>query len=221
MGLFKINMSKLCLKTKIVACSNCGKSEINGDVGASQTILIKGPNPDDIDENGTPDKLQPCGAFAQAANKDEDLDGIDDACDPEITDPILYTARNGKSEFNEDEGKIYVFRNTRAAKLTGVNNDYIDKSSNKDNTEALIANSLTEDTKNLFFSKLVITKEDDKDNNISKGMPIVLAKDINEKCYALGPEDYLSPALRPGSNGYEPRGLIKLNTLPKGVSCEE
>ena len=62
---------------------------------------------------------------------------------------------------------------------------------------------------------------DDKDNNISKGMPIVLAKDINEKCYALGPEDYLSPALRPGLNGYKLRGLIKLNILPKGVGCEE
>lgn len=107
----------------------------------------------DIDENGTPDKNQPCGAFLKASGKDEDLDGIDDACDPEITDPILYTARNGKSEFNEDK--------------------------------------------------------DDKGNNISKGMPIVLVKDINEKCYALKPEDYLSPALKPGSNGYKPRGLIK------------
>ena len=186
-----------------------------------QTILIKGPNPDDIDENGTPDKLQPCGAFAQAAHKDEDLDGIDDACDPEITDPILYVARNGKSEFNEDEGKIYVFRNTRAARLTGVNNDYIDKSSNKDNTEALIASGLTEDTKNLFFSKLIIMKEYDKENNIPKDTPIILSKDMNDKCYALKPEDYLSPALKPGSNGYKPRGLIKLNTLPKGVGCEE
>ena len=30
----------------------------------------------DIDENDTPDKLQPCGAFIQAANKDKDLDSI-------------------------------------------------------------------------------------------------------------------------------------------------
>lgn len=119
----------------------------------------------DIDENGTPDKNQLRGAFLKASGKDEDLDGIDDACDPEVTDPILYTARNGKSEFNEDK--------------------------------------------------------DDKGNNISKGMPIVLVKDINEKCYALKPEDYLSPALRPGSNGYKPQGLIKLNRLPKGVSCEK
>ncbi len=120
----------------------------------------------DIDENDTPDKLQPCGAFIQAANKDKDLDSIDDACDPEITDPILYVARNGKSEFNKDE-------------------------------------------------------EDDKENNISKGIPIVLAKDVNEKRYALKPEGYLLPALKPGSKDYKPRGLIKLNKLPKGVSCEE
>ena len=102
----------------------------------------------------------------KASGKDEDLDGIDDACDPEITDPILYVDRNGKSEFNKDE-------------------------------------------------------EDDKENNISKGMPIVLVKDINEKCYALKPEDYLSPALKPGAKDYKLRGLIKLNRLPKGVNCEK
>ena len=198
-----------------------GKSVSGEDIKITQTLLVMGKDKEDLDDDGVKDANQPCGAFLKASGKDEDLDGIDDACDPEITDPILYSARNGKSEFNEDEGKIYVFRNTRAAKLTGVNNDYIDKSSNKDNTEALIASSLTEGTKNLSFSKLVIAKEDDKDNNISKGMPIVLAKDIDEKCYALKPEDYLSPALRPGSNGYKPRGLIKLNRLPKGVSCEE
>ena len=198
-----------------------GKSVSGEDIKITQTLLVTGKDKEDLDDDGVKDTNQPCGAFLKASGKDEDLDGIDDACDPEITDPILYTARNGKSEFNEDEGKIYVFRNTRAAKLTGVNNDYIDKSSNKDNTEALIANSLTEDTKNLFFSKLVITKEDDKDNNISKGMPIVLAKDINEKCYALKPEDYLSPALSPYDKNYKSRKLIKLNKLPKGVGCEE
>ena len=198
-----------------------GKSASGEDIKITQTLLVTGKDKEDLDDNGIKDANQPCGAFLKASGKDEDLDGIDDACDPEITDPILYAARNGKSEFNEDEGKIYVFRNTRAEKLTGVNNDYIDKSSNKDNTEALIASGLTEDTKNLFFSRLVIAKEDDKENNISKGMPIVLVKDINEKCYALKPEDYLSPVLRPGSNGYKPRRLIKLNRLPKGVSCEE
>ena len=184
-----------------------------------QTILIKGPNPDDIDENGTPDKLQPCGAFAQAANKDEDLDGIDDACDPEVTDPILYTARNGKSSLGEDEDRIYLFRNTRAANLTGVTNDYVDKSKNQNNADALVGHTLSEETRGLAFNKLVVMKEDDGD--IKKGTPIVLAKDINEKCYALKPEDYLSPALKPGAKDYKLRGLIKLSKLPKGVDCEK
>ena len=184
-----------------------------------QTILIKGPNPDDIDENGTPDKLQPCGAFTQAVNKDEDLDGIDDACDPEITDPILYAARNGKTSLGEDEDRLYLFRNTRAANLTGITNDYVDKSKNQNNADALVGHTLSEETRGLAFNKLVVMKEDDGD--IKKGTPIVLAKDINEKCYALKPEDYLSPALKPGSNGYKLRGLIKLNRLPKGVGCEK
>ena len=198
-----------------------GKSASGEDIKITQTLLVTGKDKEDLDDDGIKDANQPCGAFLKASGKDEDLDGIDDACDPEITDPILYVARNGKSEFNEDEGKLYVFRNTRAARLTGVDNDYVDKSSNKDNTEALIASSLTEDTKNLSFNKLIITKEDDNENNISKGAPIILSKDVNEKCYALKPEDYLSPALKPGSKDYKPRGLIKLNKLPKGVSCEE
>ena len=184
-----------------------------------QTILIKGPNPEDIDENGTPDKLQPCGAFAQAANKDEDLDGIDDACDPEVTDPILYTARNGKSSLGEDEDRIYLFRNTRAANVTGITNDYVDKSKNQNNADALVGHTLSEETRGLAFNKLVVMKEADGD--IKKGTPIILARDVSEKCYALKPEDYLSPALKPGSKDYKLRGLIKLNTLPKGVSCEE
>lgn len=184
-----------------------------------QTILVKGSSPEDIDENGTPDKNQPCGAFAQAANKDEDLGGIDDACDPEVTDPILYTARNGKLSLGEDEDRIYLFRNTRAANLTGVTNDYVDKSKNQNNADALVGHTLSEETRGLAFNKLVVMKEDDGD--IKKGTPIILAKDVNEKCYALKPEDHLSPALKPGSKEYKLRGLIKLNTLPKGVGCEE
>ena len=172
----------------------------------------------DIDENGTPDKSQPCGAFAQAASKDEDLDGIDDACDPEVTDPILYTARNGRPSLGEDEDRIYLFRNTRAANLTGVTNDYVDKSKNQNNADALVGHTLSEETRGLAFNKLVVMKEADGD--IKKGTPIILAKDVSEKCYALKPEDYLSPALKPGSNDYKLRGLIKLSKLPKGVSCE-
>ena len=116
----------------------------------------------DIDENGTPDKSQPCGAFLKASGKDEDLDGIDDACDSEVTDPILYTARNDKSSLGEDEDRIYLFRNTRASNLTGVTNDYVDKSKNQNNADALVGYTLNEEIRGLAFEKLVIMKEDDK-----------------------------------------------------------
>ncbi len=46
--------------------------------------------------------------------------------------------------------------------------------------------------------------------NITKETPIILAKDVNEKCYALKPEDHLSPALKPGVKDYKLRGLIKI-----------
>ena len=72
-----------------------------------------------------------------------------------------------------------------------------------------------------MFEKLLIMKENAKENGVSKDMPIVIAKDVNEKCYALKPEDYLSSSLKPGSKEYKLRGLIKLSKLPKGVSCEE
>lgn len=54
----------------------------------------------------------------------------------------------------------------------------------------------------------------------------VLSSGVNDTevivgCYALKPEDYLSPALKPGSNGCKLRGLTKLNTLPKGGDCEK
>lgn len=195
-----------------------GKSASGEDIKITQTLLVTGKDKEDLDDNGIKDANQPCGAFLKASGKDEDLDGIDDACDPEITDPILYTARNGRSSLGEDEDRIYLFRNTRAANLTGVTNDYVDKSKNQNNADALVGHTLSEETRGLAFDKLVIMKEADGD--IKKGTPIVLAKDINEKCYALKPEDYLSPALKPGSKEYKLRGLIKLNTLPKGVGCE-
>ncbi|RKV95206.1 MAG: hypothetical protein D8G53_09305 [Candidatus Saccharimonas sp.] len=80
--------------------------------------------------------------------------------------------------------------------------------------------TITYKTYGLASEKLVAMKENNKENGVSKAISIVIAKDINEKCYALKPEDYLSPALKPGSKEYKLRGLIKLNTLPKGVGCE-
>ena len=79
--------------------------------------------------------------------------------------------------------------------------------------------TITYKTYGLASEKLVAMKEDNGD--ITKQTPIILAKDVNEKCYALKPEDYLSPVIKPGSKDCKPRGLIKLNKLPKGVGCEE
>lgn len=198
-----------------------GKSKDGEDIKITQTLLVTGKDQDDLDDNGIKDKNQPCGAFIQAANKDEDLDGIDDACDPEVTEPVLYSARNGLSKLGEDENRIYLFRNTRASSLTGVTNDYVDKSRNKDNTDALVGYTISEEARGLSFEKMIVMKEGDVDNDIAKNTPIILAKNIEQKCYALKSEDHLSPALKPGSNEYTPRGLIKLSNLPKGVSCEE
>ncbi|MDO5343447.1 MAG: SGNH/GDSL hydrolase family protein [Candidatus Saccharibacteria bacterium] len=198
-----------------------GKSASGEDIKITQTLLVTGKSKEDLDDDGVKDINQPCGAFIQAANKDEDLDTIDDACDPEITEPVIYSARNGKAELGEDEDRIYLFRNTRASELTGITNDYVDKSKNKDNNDALVGYAASEETRGLAFEKLITMEEADVDNDIAKGTPIILAKDTNEKCYALKPEDYLSPVLKPGSKDYKPRGLTKLSHLPKGVSCEE
>lgn len=197
-----------------------GKSASGENIKITQTLLVTGKDKEDLDDNGIKDANQSCGAFLKTSGKDEDLDGIDDACDPEITDPILYTARNGKSSLGEDEDRIYLFRNTRATNLTGITNDYVDKSKNQNNVDALVGYTLSEETRELAFEKLVVMKENDKENGISKDMPIIIAKDINERCYALKPEDYLSPALNPYDKNYKPRKLIKLNKLPKGVGCE-
>lgn len=84
-----------------------------------QIILVKGIDSNDIDENGTPDEQQLCGPFMETSNTDVDLDGIDDACDPQIAEkPELYRGRLG------DEKHIYIERNTHASSITGVSGDY-------------------------------------------------------------------------------------------------
>lgn len=49
-----------------------------------QIVLVQGVNPNDIDENGIPDNQQSCGPFMIASGADQDQDGIDDACDPDV-----------------------------------------------------------------------------------------------------------------------------------------
>ena len=94
-----------------------------------QVILVTSSNPTDLDENGTPDTQQPCGSFLATSDHDADLDGIDDACDPEISDtPELYRVRQGDTTrtyagSTEKPHYLYVERNTRASGITGITGD--------------------------------------------------------------------------------------------------
>src|SRR5690606_5857361 len=95
-----------------------------------QIILVRGSDPSDIDENGVFDSNQQCGPFIESSGVDADLDGIDDACDPEISEePELYRWRLGYSGriYNgspEDESQVYIERNIWASSRTGVSDDY-------------------------------------------------------------------------------------------------
>ena len=94
-----------------------------------QSVIVTGNDPNDLDENGTPDSQQTCGLFMTASGQDTDMDGIDDACDPEISStPQLYRARLGDSNRTyagqaEKEHYIYIERNARASSLTGISGD--------------------------------------------------------------------------------------------------
>lgn len=193
-----------------------GETYSGEDVELYQTILVKGGDPDDIDENGIPDSQQSCGAFTAASNEDADFDGIDDACDPEVTDPILYYARNGYIANTEDPNKLYVYRNTHAESITGVDDDYVDTSTNSENNEALVASSLDNSTEGIL--KKFVMLEDENDSSVK--IPTLLVEDDSQICSALQPVDYLSPALNPASSDYQPRGLTKLTQLPEGENCE-
>ena len=193
-----------------------GQSYSDESIAITQTILVTGNDSDDLDDDGVPDSQQLCGAFLQASNQDIDFDGIDDACDPQITEPILYAARNGDESLGEDPDKLYLFRNVRASSVTGITGDYVDTSTNADNKEALVASSQDTQTEGVF-SKFVML-EDENDPNIK--IPTILAKDEAGACFALQATDYLSPALNPSDPNYQSRGFNKLIQLPGGESCE-
>lgn len=95
-----------------------------------QVILVTGTDPDDLDDNGIIDSQQPCGPFLPSSGQDADFDGIDDACDPEISsEPQLYRIRTGDPERiyglqPEHENYLYIERNTRASSITGITGDY-------------------------------------------------------------------------------------------------
>lgn len=107
-----------------------GKTYSGEDIVFRQIVQVHGADPADIDENSVPDIHQPCGPFIASADIDEDLDGIDDACDPYIGEnPVLYQWRFGNHErmhrgSPEDESQVYIERNIWASTLTGVTDDY-------------------------------------------------------------------------------------------------
>ena len=50
-----------------------------------QIVLVKGQDPEDVDEDNIKDSNDPC-LFVTASRLDVDADGIDDACDPNLDD---------------------------------------------------------------------------------------------------------------------------------------
>lgn len=106
-----------------------GQTYTGDPVEYEQTILVTSTDPDDLDSNGTPDTQQACGAFVLASGQDIDMDSIDDACDPQISDtPQLYRVREGDilriyNGSPEHENYLYIERNTHASSITGVTTD--------------------------------------------------------------------------------------------------
>lgn len=82
--------------------------------------------------DGTSELSTPCG-FIPASGVDANMNGIDDACDPDPNSPPqLYRARTGDATrtYNgapENPNYIYIERNTRASSLTGITGDYDDE----------------------------------------------------------------------------------------------
>lgn len=107
-----------------------GESYSGEPVAIQQTIEIQGTDPDDRDENGISDNKQPCGLYITSSGIDVNLNGIDDACDPEISaSPQLYRLRQGDPTRTyagqpEKAHYLYIERNTRASSLTGITGDY-------------------------------------------------------------------------------------------------
>jgi len=106
-----------------------GKTYSGEPIDYHQTILIKGSDPNDIDEDGVADTTDPC-LFIQASGLDSDLDGQDDACDPFIGPPRpVYRLRAGipSRTYNgtpEIANYLYLERNIFAKAITGITGDY-------------------------------------------------------------------------------------------------
>lgn len=80
-----------------------GETYSGEPIELEQVVLIKSSNPKDIDDDGRLDSKQPCGPFVIAANKDTDMDGIDDGCDSQIgSAPKSSTPATGSVNRNEN-----------------------------------------------------------------------------------------------------------------------
>ncbi len=94
-----------------------------------QTIEVHGTNQSDLDENNIPDTQQTCGLFIELLGVDNNLNGIDDICDPDADETaVLYRVRTGDTTrtyngTSEQEDYLYIERNTRASSITGVTDD--------------------------------------------------------------------------------------------------
>lgn len=100
-----------------------GTSYSGEPVELYQTILVRGSNPDDIDDDGILDNQDSC-MFIEPINQDTDGDAIDDMCDPEISETNPYRVRNGDSQKNENSDYFYIERNVAATSITGISGDH-------------------------------------------------------------------------------------------------
>lgn len=74
-----------------------GKSYSGDDISYEQIVLVKGSDPNDEDADGIVDSQDKC-LFVPTSGKDQDVDGIDDGCDPEIgVEPVTPTPGPTKS----------------------------------------------------------------------------------------------------------------------------
>lgn len=67
-----------------------GSSYSGEPIGLEQVVLIKSSDPNDVDGDNIIDASDKC-LFITPINKDQDIDGTDDACDPYIDDAPIVT----------------------------------------------------------------------------------------------------------------------------------
>jgi lysophospholipase L1-like esterase len=106
-----------------------GETYSGEEIEYEQIILVKGSDPNDIDEDNVGDDIDPC-LFVTPVNIDDDGDGIDDACDIEIGEKVSpYRVRPGDpartyNSAPENDQYFYIERRIAASSVTGITDDY-------------------------------------------------------------------------------------------------